>query len=29
MGSDRRRIAGDKKMEIVLEGLEADNVAEF
>jgi transposase-like protein len=29
MGSDRRRIPADKKMEIVLEGLEADNVAEF
>jgi transposase-like protein len=29
MGSDRRRIPGQKKLEIVLEGLQIDNVAKF
>lgn len=29
MGSDCRKISADKKMEIVLVGLEVDNVAEF
>jgi transposase-like protein len=29
MGSNNRRIPANKKMEIVLEGLEAENVAEF
>jgi transposase-like protein len=29
MGSDRRRIPGQKKLEIVLEGLQVDNVAQF
>lgn len=29
MGSGRRNIPGEKKLEIVLEGLQVDNVAEF
>lgn len=29
MGSKRRNIPGQKKLEIVLEGLQVDNVAEF
>ena len=29
MGSNRRRIPGEKKLQLVLEGLQVDNVAEF
>ena len=29
MGSNRRRIPGEKKLQLVLEGLQAENVAEF
>ena len=29
MGSKKRRIPGEKKLQIVLEGLQTDNVAEF